>query len=136
MTPAAAAISAPVSGMFPAGPGGGLPAAGPARALWYAESRQRDFLGDLVRFARFPSISAAPERALDVAACAGWLAARLQSAGLHRVRIVPTRGHPVVTAQWRNAPGRPTLLVYGHYDVQPPGPATQWQTPPFRPTVL
>jgi acetylornithine deacetylase/succinyl-diaminopimelate desuccinylase-like protein len=126
MTTAAASISAPASG---------VPATGPARALRYAESRQRYFLADLARFARFPSISAAPERAPDVAACAAWLAARLRSAGLHRVRVVPTRGHPVVTGQWRNAPGRPTLLVYGHYDVQPPGPAAQWQTPPFRPTV-
>jgi acetylornithine deacetylase/succinyl-diaminopimelate desuccinylase-like protein len=134
MTQAAPPIGAGASGMFRR-PGGGMFADGPARALRYAESRQRDFLADLARFARFPSISAEPEHAQDVAACAGWLAARLRSAGLDRVRVVPTRGHPVVTGEWRKAPGRPTLLVYGHYDVQPPGPAAQWETPPFRPVL-
>ena len=135
MTQAAPPIGTGASGMFRRGPGGGMSAAGPARALRYAESRQRDFLADLARFARFPSISAEPQHARDVAACAGWLAARLRSAGLDRARVVPTRGHPVVTGEWRKAPGRPTVLVYGHYDVQPPGPAAQWETPPFRPVL-
>jgi acetylornithine deacetylase/succinyl-diaminopimelate desuccinylase-like protein len=109
--------------------------AGPARALSYARSRRRRSLAELIQFARFPSISADPGHAQDVVACARWLAARLRSAGLHRVSVVPTRGHPVVTGEWRNAPGRPTLLVYGHYDVQPPGPAAQWVTPPFTPLL-
>ncbi len=135
MTQAAPPIGAGASGMFRRGPAGGMRAAGPAGALRYAQSRQRDFLADLARFARFPSISADPDHARDVAACAGWLASRMRSAGLDRVGVVPTRGHPVVTGEWRKAPGRPTVLVYGHYDVQPPGPAAQWDTPPFRPVL-
>ena len=121
---------------FPPAPGGVAEfAAGPTRALRYAQSRQQNTLAELIQFARFPSISADPRHAQDVAACAQWLAARLRSAGLHRVSVVPTRGHPVVTGEWRNAPGRPTLLVYGHYDVQPPGPAAQWEAPPFTPML-
>jgi acetylornithine deacetylase/succinyl-diaminopimelate desuccinylase-like protein len=121
---------------FPPTPGGpGEFTAGPTRALSYAQSRQQNALAELIQFARFPSISADPGHAQDVVACARWLAARLRSAGLHRVNVIPTRGHPVVTGEWRNAPGRPTLLVYGHYDVQPPGPAAQWKTPPFTPLM-
>src|SRR6516165_6199537 len=100
-------------GTFPATPGGRDEfTAGPTRALSYAQSRQQNALGELIQFARFPSISADPGHAQDVVACAQWLAARLRSAGLHRVNVIPTRGHPVVTGEWRKAPGRPTLLVY------------------------
>ena len=80
-------MPAPGAGMFPTGHGGSPLAAGPARALRYAESRQRDFLADLARFARFPTVSAEPDRAQDVAACARWLATRLRSVGLDRVGI-------------------------------------------------
>src|SRR5215471_15084630 len=104
---------------------------GPAGALRYASRNGRGFLADLARFVRFPSVSADPAHAGDVAACAGWLAAHLRSAGLHHVRIVRTPRHPVVVGEWRHAPERPTVLIYGHYDVQPPGPPELWQTPPF-----
>jgi acetylornithine deacetylase/succinyl-diaminopimelate desuccinylase-like protein len=125
-----------VNGTFPLAPGGAAGfAAGRACALRYAQSRQQSSLAELIQFARFPSVSANPGHAQDVVACAQWLAARLRSAGLHRVSVIPTRGHPVVTGEWRNAPGRPTLLIYGHYDVQPPGPAAQWETPPFTPVL-
>jgi acetylornithine deacetylase/succinyl-diaminopimelate desuccinylase-like protein len=107
----------------------------PEGALRYAWRRRRGFLADLAQFVRFPSVSADPAHAEDVAACAGWLAAHLRSAGLHDVRIVRTPRHPVVVGEWRQAPGRPTVLVYGHYDVQPPGPPELWETSPFTPVI-
>jgi len=90
---------------------------------------------DLARFVRFPSIGADPRRSADVAACAGWLAKRLQRAGMPAVEVVPTPGHPIVHAAWRGAPGAPTVLVYGHYDVQPAEPLSAWHTPPFTPVL-
>jgi acetylornithine deacetylase/succinyl-diaminopimelate desuccinylase-like protein len=86
---------------------------------------------DLARFVRFPSVGADPRRRADVAACATWLARRLRRAGLTEVEVVPTPGHPVVHAAWRGAPGAPTVLIYGHYDVQPAEPLSAWHTPPF-----
>jgi acetylornithine deacetylase/succinyl-diaminopimelate desuccinylase-like protein len=95
------------------------------------QSRYRDELFDLLRI---PSISALPAHAADVADAAGWVARRLIAAGLEGVEILPTGGHPVVYAEWRHAPGRPTVLIYGHFDVQPVDPLDLWTTPPFVPT--
>ena len=64
-----------------------------------------------------------------------WLAQHLAAIGLTRVRIIPTRGHPLIYADWRHAPGRPTVIIYGHYDVQPVDPLDEWDTPPFEPSV-
>jgi acetylornithine deacetylase/succinyl-diaminopimelate desuccinylase-like protein len=89
---------------------------------------------ELIQFLGFPSVSEDPAAAGDVRACASWLARRLRAIGMEGVRVVPTRGHPFVSAEWRGAPGRPTVLIYGHYDVQPPGPPGLWRSPPFRPT--
>jgi acetylornithine deacetylase/succinyl-diaminopimelate desuccinylase-like protein len=106
-----------------------------ARALAYA-SRHRDrFIDDLAAFVRIPSVSAQPSHAGDVRACAGWLAGKLRQAGLERVGVIPTPGHPSVLGEWRHAPGRPTVLIYGHYDVQPPDPLADWKSPPFEPQV-
>lgn len=88
----------------------------------------------LLDFLRFPSVSGDSARAADVARCAAWLAGLLRRVGLPAVRVVRTPGHPVVYAEWLGAPGRPTVLVYGHYDVQPADPA-EWTTPPFEPHV-
>jgi acetylornithine deacetylase/succinyl-diaminopimelate desuccinylase-like protein len=93
------------------------------------------FVAELAEFVRYPSVSAQPDRARDVRACADWLARHLQSIGLERVRVLPTGGHPVVWAEWRRAAGRPTLLVYGHYDVQPTDPLREWTSPPFEPAI-
>src|SRR5262249_46574129 len=87
-----------------------------------------------MEFVRFPSISVLPERAVDVRRCAAWLANHLRQIGLGNAAVVPTRGHPIVYADWLRASGRPTVLVYGHYDVQPVDPLSEWQTPPFQPT--
>jgi acetylornithine deacetylase/succinyl-diaminopimelate desuccinylase-like protein len=92
-------------------------------------------LGDLREFLRIPSISADPAHGPDMARAAGWVAGRLRSAGPIDVRIVETAGHPVVLGRWRGAPDAPTILVYGHYDVQSPDPLDAWTSPPFAPEV-
>ena len=92
-------------------------------------------LEDLSEFVRFPSVSATTEHSPAVRGCAAWLASHLRSIGLDHAVVLPTGGHPVVFADWRHAPGRPTLLIYGHYDVQPVEPLEAWRSPPFVPTV-
>ena len=96
---------------------------------------QDRLVGDLEAFVRIPSVSTDPAYREGIAAGAAWLAGRLRAAGLAEVAIQATAGHPVVTAAWRGAPGAPTILVYGHYDVQPPDPVDQWRSPPFEPTI-
>lgn len=115
--------------------GGDGAAGGTARPLTHARLHQDRALRELMEFVRFPSISAQPRHAEAVRRCAAWLADHLRRIGLERVQVVPTRGHPLVYAEWRRAPGRPTLLIYGHYDVQPADPLAEWRTPPFQPTV-
>ncbi len=104
-------------------------------ALNYARSRRGRFVSELKEFVRFPSVSNQPKHARDVRRCASWLAAHLRRIGLENVRVVPTSRHPIVYAAWQHARGRPTLLIYGHYDVQPPEPLNEWRTPPFEPVV-
>lgn len=86
-------------------------------------------------FLRIPSISALPEHAPDCRRAAGWLAERLSEAGIEHVEVAETGGHPVVTGDWLHAEGAPTVLVYGHYDVQPVDPLDLWVSPPFEPVV-
>jgi acetylornithine deacetylase/succinyl-diaminopimelate desuccinylase-like protein len=105
------------------------------RAVNYARLHRGKFVSDLKEFLRFPSVSSQAERAGDVRGCAGWLARHLQETGLKHVRIIATRGHPIVYASWRGAPGRPTLILYGHYDVLPGEPISAWRSPPFVPTL-
>ena len=92
-------------------------------------------LDSLREFLRIPSISALPERAQDTRRAAEFVRAELDRIGLNRSRIVEGDGHPLVAAEWLRAPGKPTLLVYGHYDVQPPDPIDEWHSPPFEPTI-
>jgi acetylornithine deacetylase/succinyl-diaminopimelate desuccinylase-like protein len=101
---------------------------------WLGEnhSAHRAELDELLRI---PSISTDPERAVDVRACAEWVRARLSKAGVPTVELIETARHPVVWGEWHGAPGKPTVLVYGHYDVQPVDPLDLWQTDPFVPTV-
>ncbi|HEU5170598.1 MAG TPA: dipeptidase [Gemmatimonadales bacterium] len=99
-------------------------------------SRQRDrLLGELREFLAIPSVSTLPAHAGDCRNAAAWLTRHLERLGCPTVRLIEGRGHPVVWAESPPVPGRPTLLVYGHYDVQPPDPLDQWVTPPFEPTV-
>ena len=95
----------------------------------------RPHLAELKQLIRFPSVSAQSARAGDVRACAEWLAAHLKRIGMAGVKVIATARHPIVYAEWTGAPGRPTVLIYGHYDVQPPDPLKEWTTPPFEPTV-
>ena len=89
----------------------------------------------LKAFATIPSVSTDPAYAGGIEAGSRFVAARLREAGITDVEVHATPGHPVVTAAWRGAPGRPTVLVYGHYDVQPPDPLSEWQSPPFQPEI-
>jgi acetylornithine deacetylase/succinyl-diaminopimelate desuccinylase-like protein len=92
-------------------------------------------MDDLIQFLRIPSISALPEHAGDVRRAAGFVHDWLAKAGLKNARIIEGSGHPLVYADWLEAPGKPTLLLYGHYDVQPPDPLDEWVSPPFEPVV-
>jgi acetylornithine deacetylase/succinyl-diaminopimelate desuccinylase-like protein len=89
---------------------------------------------ELFDFLRIPSVSAKSEHDQDMIRAAEWLRKSIEDAGLTGT-IYPTAGHPVVIGEWRNAPGAPTVLVYGHYDVQPAEPLDLWTSPPFEPTV-
>lgn len=99
-------------------------------------ARHQDrFIREWQEFLRFPSVSTSPDRAADCARCADWLSSHLAQMGF-AVRIIPTRSHPLVFAERRGKAGRPTVLFYGHYDVQPVDPVDLWKTPPFEPTLL
>ncbi len=102
----------------------------------YLEIHQDRFLAELFEFLRIPSISALPERAEDVARAGEWVAQRLTAAGVENVAVLPTDGHPVVYGDWLHAPDRPTIMIYGHFDVQPVDPVELWTNPPFEPTVV
>lgn len=101
----------------------------------YFTDNRKVHLEELRQFLSIPSVSAVPEHAGDIRRCAEWTADVLRKAGCEHVQIMPTPGHPVVYADWLNAPGKPTVLVYGHYDVQPPDPLELWRTPPFEPAI-
>jgi acetylornithine deacetylase/succinyl-diaminopimelate desuccinylase-like protein len=108
----------------------------PHPALKYARTHRATFLSELKEFLRFPTVSSQPGRANDLKKCARWLAHHLQHIGLERVKVIPTKGHPIVYAAWQRTPARPTVLIYGHYDVLPGEPVREWRTPPFDPTIL
>jgi acetylornithine deacetylase/succinyl-diaminopimelate desuccinylase-like protein len=93
------------------------------------------YVEELKSYLAIPSISALPQHAGDIRACAEWTAAELTRIGMQNVRLIETPGNPVVYADWLNAPGAPTLLFYGHYDVQPVDPLDLWESPPFEATI-
>jgi acetylornithine deacetylase/succinyl-diaminopimelate desuccinylase-like protein len=107
-----------------------------AEAVARARSSHRRFLLDLCEFLRFPSVSARPECKSDVLRCAQWLAQHLRRIGLDDVVVIPTPGHPIVYAQWLRKLNRPTILIYGHYDVQPADENRGWASAPFTPTII
>ena len=90
---------------------------------------------ELIEFVSIESISAKSEHRLHVRRAAEWLVERLLEVGMTTAEIHPTKGHPIIVAEWRGAADAPTLLVYGHYDVQPPEPLDEWDSPPFEPEV-
>src|SRR5262245_41281755 len=93
------------------------------------------YLSELKTYLAIPSISALPEHAGDVRRCAEWTKAELERIGLQNVRLEETPGHPIVYGEWLGAPGAPTMLFYGHYDVQPVDPIDLWESPPFEATI-
>ncbi len=101
----------------------------------YVRQNEARFLDELYEFLRIPSVSTLPEHTGDVRRAAEFVAQKLTAAGLEHVEIIPTAKHPLVYADWLHAPGKPTVLCYGHYDVQPPDPLDLWHTPPFEPTL-
>jgi len=103
--------------------------------LKLVQGKQPRMLQELSEFLSIPSISALPAHAPDCRRAAGWLEGHLKKLGCPMVNVVEGPGHPVVWAESPRVPGKPTLLIYGHYDVQPPDPLEEWTTPPFAPTV-
>src|ERR671935_2546362 len=101
----------------------------------YLDETREQGLKELEEFLRIPSISSEPDHAEDVRRAAGHLAEQYERIGLHNATVIDTSGHPVVYADWLNAPGKPTALVYGHYDVQPVDPLDLWKSPPFEPRI-
>jgi acetylornithine deacetylase/succinyl-diaminopimelate desuccinylase-like protein len=105
------------------------------KVISFIDANRQRFVDDLVAWVRIPSVSSDPDRAADVERGAEHLASTLRALGPARVETWPTAGHPAVFAEWNHQPGKPTLLVYGHHDVQPVDPLGEWVTPPFEPSV-
>lgn len=101
----------------------------------YLEQHRETFLNDLIQFLSIPSVSTSPEHREDVRRAAQWTADRIRRAGISDVRIMETTGHPVVYAERIESPDKPTVLIYGHFDVQPAEPLELWTHPPFYPHV-
>ncbi len=109
--------------------------AGLAAINQWVDANSARLLEELFQLIRIPSISTLPEHAGDVARAAQFTADALKTAGLENIEIIPTERHPLIYADWLHAPGKPTVLCYGHYDVQPPDPLELWVSPPFEPEV-
>ena len=104
--------------------------------LKYINDNREVFVDELKEFLRIPSISTNPDNKKDVRKCAEYVKAQLEKIGLENINIFDTPGHPVVYGEWLKAgDDKPTILIYGHYDVQPVDPLELWTDPPFEPTV-
>ncbi|HSD65012.1 MAG TPA: dipeptidase [Ignavibacteriaceae bacterium] len=101
----------------------------------FIKENQQNYIDELKEFLRIPSISAIPENKDDINNAAKFVENKLRQAGLNRVEIFQTEGHPLVYGEWLGAPGKPTVLIYGHYDVQPVDPIELWTSPPFEPEI-
>ncbi|MCZ6766549.1 MAG: dipeptidase [bacterium] len=105
------------------------------RALSFIEEHHQRHIGELEDFLRIPSVSTDPEFATDVNRGADWLAERLRTAGIDKAEVIKTDIHPIILAEHVTDPKKPTVVAYGHYDVQPPDPLDLWTSDPFEPTV-
>src|SRR3989441_4341742 len=101
----------------------------------YYEQNRQNFLEGLQTFLRIPSISTLTEHKPDIQRAAEFVRNELRAAGLANAELIEGEGNPLVYAEWTGAPGKPTLLLYGHYDVQPPDPLDEWKSPPFEPAI-
>ena len=105
------------------------------RVLTHLAAHHDAILNELIEFAAIPSVSTDPAHAPDMRRAAQWAADKLGASGPVTVRIIETPGNPIVYGEWLGAPGKATVLVYGHYDVQPPDPLDKWESAPFTPTI-
>lgn len=105
------------------------------KVINYISENNDRYIEELKDFLRIPSISALPENKGDMNKCADFVAGKLKDAGMNRVQVYQTEGHPIVYGEWLGAPGKPTVLIYGHYDVQPVDPIELWTNPPFEPVI-
>ncbi|HLP16792.1 MAG TPA: dipeptidase [Bacteroidota bacterium] len=103
--------------------------------LSYLDTNRDRYLTELTELLAIPSVSSQAEHKADMDGCAQWIARHAGSIGMNNVQIMPTPGHSIVYCDWLHAPGKPTVLIYGHYDVQPVDPLNLWETPPFEATV-
>ena len=103
--------------------------------LTYISKNQNRYINELKEFLSIPSISNDPKNQADMRDCANFLRDQLKDIGFQQTKIFPTNGHPIVFGEWLGAPGKPTLLFYGHYDVQPVEPLELWTSKPFEPTI-
>ncbi len=101
----------------------------------FIKENQEQFIEELKELLRIPSVSTLQENKNDINRAAKFVADKLKQAGLNRVEIFKTEGHPLVYGDWLGAPGKPTVLIYGHYDVQPVDPIELWKSPPFEPVI-
>ena len=101
----------------------------------YYQQHQSDFVEGLKAFLRIPSISALSEHKPDIRRAADFALNELRAAGMTSAELIEGDGNPLVYAEWLGAPGKPTILFYGHYDVQPPDPLDEWKSPPFEPEI-
>jgi acetylornithine deacetylase/succinyl-diaminopimelate desuccinylase-like protein len=101
----------------------------------FVQQNEQRLLDELLEFLRIPSISTLPENKKHIEDAADFVGRSLAVAGLENIETIPTAGHPLVYADWLHAEGKPTVLLYGHYDVQPPDPLELWKTPPFEPAI-
>src|SRR5262245_9069136 len=105
-------------------------------ALEFARAHRERNVNELIVFLRIPSISTLPDHKPHIEKAAHWLVAEMTRVGLQNAKVMPTKGHPAVYADWLGAgSSAPTALIYGHYDVQPVDPLDLWQTPPFEPDL-
>jgi acetylornithine deacetylase/succinyl-diaminopimelate desuccinylase-like protein len=101
----------------------------------FFEQHHQDYIEGLKTFLRIPSISTLSEHKPDIRKAAEFVRGEFEKAGLQHAQLIEGEGNPLVYAEWLGAPGKPTLLLYGHYDVQPPDPLDEWKTPPFEPDI-
>lgn len=104
-------------------------------AIAYAKQNPAQYQAELIEFLKIPSVSTRPEHTADVREAAEWVASNLRTAGLDNVQLIQTGRHPLVYADWLHADGAPTVLFYGHFDVQPAEPLDLWESEPFNPTI-
>ncbi|VAX20217.1 Acetylornithine deacetylase/Succinyl-diaminopimelate desuccinylase and related deacylases, partial [hydrothermal vent metagenome] len=105
------------------------------QAVKYIKQNKKNYIEELKDYLRIPSISTLKSSVPDIKKCSKFVASKLKEAGMQKVEIIPTDGHPLVYAEWMGAPGKPTVLIYGHYDVQPVDPIELWKSPPFEPVI-